>query len=162
MAAPTVGAVLSDILPYLGVERHFSEDEIAGQTVILEDFTGYSPDEAEKILKKQNLTAKQIGNGDTVTGQLPIPGKIVPGGSEVILYLGEETDAQTVPVPNFIGMNRQQASDAALSSGLYILVTGNPENSPDVTVTAQSVVPNEILPRGSTITLEFTNTTVRD
>ena len=86
----------------------------------------------------------------------------MPGGSEVILYLGEETDAQTVPVPNFIGMNRQQASDAALSSGLYILVTGNPENSLDVTVTAQSTAPNETLPRGSTITLEFTNTTVRD
>ena len=162
MAAPTVGAVLSDILPYLGVERHFSEDEIAGKTVILEDFTGYSPDEVEKILKKQNLSAKRIGTGEAVTGQLPLPGKAVPGGSEVLLYLGEETDPQTVAVPDFSGMNRQQANDAALSSGLYILVTGNPEISPGVTVTAQSVAPGETVPRGSTITLEFTNTTVRD
>ena len=162
MAAPTVGAVLSDILPYLGVERHFSEEEIPGQTVILEDYTGFTPEEAEKILKKQNISAKRIGNGDTVTGQLPEPGKSVPGGSEVILYLGEMQEEQTAQVPNFIGMNRQQANDAALSSGLYILVTGNPEISPDVTVTAQSELPDTSLPRGSTVTLEFTNTKVRD
>ena len=162
MAAPTVGAVLSDILPYLGVERHFSEEEIAGKTIILDDFTGISPEEADKILKKQNLSAKRIGNGETVTGQLPVPGKSVPGGSEVLLYLGETAEEKTVQVPDFVGMNRQQANDAALSSGLYILVTGNSEISPNVTVTEQSQPPATEVPYGTTITLEFTNTTVRD
>ena len=162
MAAPTVGAVLSDILPYLGVERHFSEEEIPGQTIVLEDFTGLSPEEAEKILKKKNLSAKRIGTGDTVTGQLPMPGKSIPGGSAVILYLGEETEEREVSVPDFRGMNRQQANDAALSSGLYILVTGNLDIAPNVTVSSQSQPPATEVPYGTTITLEFTNTTVRD
>jgi stage V sporulation protein D (sporulation-specific penicillin-binding protein) len=48
MAAPTVGAVMGDILPYLGVEQSFSEDEIAGKTVIVEDFSGLTAKEAEK------------------------------------------------------------------------------------------------------------------
>ena len=162
MAAPTVGAVLSDILPYFGVERHFSEEEIPGQTVVLEDFTGLSPEEAEEILKKQNLSAKRIGTGGTVTGQLPVPGKSVPGGSEVLLYLGETAEEKMVPVPDFVGMNRQQANDAALSSGLYILVTGNLDIAPNVTVSSQSQPPATEVPYGTTITLEFTNTTVRD
>ena len=162
MAAPTVGAVMADILPYLGVERTFSEDEMAGKTVVMEDFTGFIPKDAEKILKDQSLTAKFIGTGETVTGQLPTPGQGVPGGSEVLLYLGESPVEGEVEVPDFSGMNRQQASDAALNLGLYILVTGNQEISSKVTVTAQSVPPGTMVSQGTTITLEFTDTSAYD
>ncbi len=58
MAAPTVGAVMSDILPYLGVERTFSEEDIAGKTVIMEDLTGLTSKEAEKKLKEQGSSVK--------------------------------------------------------------------------------------------------------
>ena len=162
MAAPTVGAILSDILPYLGVERTFSEDDIAGQTVVLPELTGLSAKEAEAELKKLNLTAKTVGSGDTVTGQLPGAGESVPGGSQVLLYLDEEIPELQAEVPDFRGMTRQQASDAAGAAGLYILVTGNPEVLPTVTVTSQSVEPGTQVPQGTTITLEFTDTTAHD
>ena len=162
MAAPTVGAVLADILPYLGVERKFSEGEIQGQTVILEDLSGLSPKEAEKRLNHMNLSPKFIGAGEMVTGQLPASGKAVPGGSQVILYLGEEETQTPVTVPDFRGMNRLQANDTALALGLNILVTGNTDVSADVTVTAQSHPANTTVNPGTTVTLEFTNTTVRD
>ena len=162
MAAPTVGAVMGDILPYLGVERQFSEDEIASQTVVLEDLTGFSQKDAEKYLKSVSLCAKIIGQGDTVTGQIPAPGESVPGGSQVLLYMDEEVPELTAQVPDFSGMNRSQASDAAGRLGLYILVTGNPEISPQVTVTSQDIPAGTEVLRGSTVTLEFTDTTSRD
>ena len=162
MAAPTVGAVMADILPYLGVERSFSEEEIPGQTVILEDLTGFSQKDAEKYLKSVNLSAKIIGDGETVTDQLPSPGEQVPGASQVLLYLGEEAERTAVEVPDFVGMNRAQASDAAGKLGLYILVTGNTELSPNVTVTAQDIPAGTTVDRGSTITLEFTDLSSRD
>ena len=162
MAAPTVGAVMADILPYLGVERSFSEEEIPGQTVILEDLTGFSQKDAEKYLKSVNLSAKIIGDGETVTDQLPSPGEQVPGASQVLLYLGEEAERTVVEVPGFVGMNRAQASDAAGKLGLYILVTGNTELSPNVTVTAQDIPAGTTVDRGSTITLEFTDLSSRD
>ena len=162
MAAPTVGAVLSDILPYLGVEQHFSEDDLAGKTVVMEDMTGLTGKEAEATLKKVGLTARIIGTGETVTSQLPAPGQTVSGGSEVLVYLGEVPESQTVEVPDFKGMNRQQASDAAGKLGLYILVMGNTEVSPSVTVTAQSEAPGTQVPVGTTVTLTFTDTTVVD
>ena len=162
MAAPTVGAVMADILPYLGVERHFSEEDAASRTVVLEDLTGFSQKDAEKYLKSASLCAKIIGQGETVTAQIPGPGETVPGGSQVLLYLDEEVQELTVQVPDFTGMNRSQASDAAGKLGLYILVTGNSEISPQVIVTAQDIPAGTEVIRGSTVTLEFTDTTSRD
>ena len=162
MAAPTVGAVMADILPYLGVERSFSPEELAGQQIVLEDLTGLTASEAEKMLKKVGLSARLSGGGDTVTGQIPAAGQTVPGGSQVLLYLGERPPEETVEVPDFSGMNRQQASDAAGVLGLYILVTGNDSVSASIVVTAQQTAPGTTVPVGTTITLEFMDTAARD
>ena len=162
MAAPTVGAVMEDILPYLGVERVYSEEEIAGQEIVLEDFTGLTASAAERKLKGTSLKGNLVGTGETVTGQIPAPGQTIPGGSEVLLYLGEEPETRMVEVPDFLGMNRQQAGDAAGKLGLYILVKGNDEVSTSVTVTAQSHEPQTQVPVGTTITLEFTDLGARD
>ena len=162
MAAPTVGAVMADILPYLGVERRFSEEDIAGQELVMEDLAGLTAGEAEKKLAGMGLVPVLSGDGERVTGQLPAAGQTVPGGSQVLVYLGEKTVEEPVTVPDFTGMNRQQASDAAGALGLYILVTGNTDISSAVTVTAQSVPKDTQVPAGTTITLEFTDTTARD
>ncbi len=162
MAAPTVGAVMADILPYLGVERTFSPEEAASQEIVMENMTGQTAKDAEAWLRTQGLTAVLSGTGETVTDQIPAAGQTVPGGSQVLLYLGEEAAEELVTVPDFTGMHRQQASDGAGALGLYILVTGNDEISPNVTVTAQSVPADTQVPMGTTITLEFTDTTARD
>ena len=158
MAAPTVGAVMADILPYLGVKQTFSEEDAAGKVVVLDDYSGLTPKEADKLLKQNNITAQYIGTGETVTGQIPKQGASVPGGSQILLYLGDEAPEQTVEVPDFAGMNRQQASDAAGALGLYILASGNQEISPVVTVTAQEIAPKTQVPVGTTIRLEFADT----
>ena len=162
MAAPTVGAVMADILPYLGVARHFSEDEEQGKEIVLEKYIDLTEKDAASKLKRMGLTAQFVGTGETVTAQIPEPGQTVPGGSQVLLYLGENPDEEQVEVPDFLGLNRQQASDAAGALGLYVLVTGNDEISTQVTVTAQNVPKGEKVPRGTTITLEFTDTAARD
>ena len=158
MAAPTVGAVMADILPYLGVKQSFSEEDAAGKTVVLADFTGMTVKEANKRLKELELTPQYIGTGETVTGQIPQAGTSVPGGSQILLYLGEKVPEQTVEVPDFTGMNRQQASTAAGALGLYILPAGNQGISPTVTVTTQSIAPKTQVPVGTTIRLEFADT----
>ncbi len=162
MAAPTVGAVMSDILPYLGVAQSCDEDAEAARTVVLEDYTGLTRKEAEKKLKEQGITAAFVGEEAAITGQLPQAGQTVPGASQVLLYCGEEPEEQQVSVPDFTGMNRQQASDAAGALGLYILVSGNPEISYSVVVTAQSEPKGTQVPVGTTITLEFADTGVSD
>ncbi|MBE6934012.1 MAG: PASTA domain-containing protein [Ruminococcaceae bacterium] len=162
MAAPTVGAVMADILPYLGVKQSFSEEDIQGKTVIVEDLTGKTPKEADKLLKDSGLSAQYIGTGDTVTGQIPQSGSAVPGGSQILLYLGETPPMQTVEMPDFVGMNRQQANDAAGALGIYILPTGNQEISPAVIVTTQDIAPKTQVSVGTTVRLEFANARAPD
>ncbi len=162
MAAPTVGAVMADILPYLGVKQTFSDDDIAGKAVVMEELSGLTTKEAEKRLKEQSLTAKMIGSGETVTGQIPAAGETVPGGSQVLLYFGELPKKETVTVPDFTGMHRQQASDAAGQLGLYILVSGNQEIAHSVTVGTQSIPAGTQVETGTTVKLNFIDTSTAD
>ncbi len=162
MAAPTVGAVMADILPYLGVEQTFGEEDASGRVIVMDDLTGMTAEEAEKLLKEQSLSLRVIGEGKTITAQIPAAGQEIAGNSQVLIYLGEEPPTDNVAVPDFIGMNRQQAADAAAQLGLYVLVAGNTELSPNVTVTAQDISPGDTVKIGTTIRLEFADTKAAD
>ena len=162
MAAPTVGAIMADILPYLGVEKHFAPEELAGREILLEDYSGLTADDAARKLKEAGLRFQTVGSGATVTGQIPAPGQSVPGDSQILLYLEGSPEERTVRMPDFSGMNRQQAAQAAGELGLYVLVTGNTDVSPQVTVTAQSISAGAQIPAGTTITLEFADRLMRD
>ena len=161
MAAPTVGAVMADILPYLGVERHFPESDTASRTFVMEDLTGLTPEEAEKLLKENTLTAVFSGDGDRVTGQIPAAGRTVPGGSQVLVYLEAEVPDEPVPVPDFTGMTLSETETAARKDGLYILTEGNADGA-NAVVTHQSVPAGEAVPPGTTIQLKFTDPAARD
>ena len=78
----------------------------------------------------------------------------------MLLYLGEEPDVRMVEVPDFTGMTRQQASDAAGLLGLYILVAGNDEL--DAVATEQSEQKGTQVPVGTTIEVLFTNMKAAD
>ena len=160
MAAPTVGAVMADILPYLEVSRNYGPEDAAGQEITVPDFTGMTGKDAEKTLKNLGLTAQTIGTGESVTGQIPAAGNVIPGNSQVLLYLGQTPDTRQVTVPDFTGMTRQQASDAAGLLGLYILVTGN--DALDAVVTAQDQPMNTQVTVGTTIKLNFADIKAHD
>ena len=158
MAAPTVGAVMADILPYLEVPRDLSDEDPALRQMVVEDYVGMTVREAEEKIAAIGLEARTVGEGDTVLGQVPAPGQIVPGGVRVLLYLQEGPEFRTVAVPDFLDMDRREAEAAAGELGLFVLVTGNTEVSPSVTVTAQSLPPGTSVISGSSITLEFKDT----
>lgn len=80
----------------------------------------------------------------------------------MLLYFGVPAENEAVKVPDFHRMTRQQASDAAGLLGLYIMVAGNPDITPSVVVTGQSVAAGTEVPRGTTITLTFADTDIRD
>ena len=162
MAAPTVGAVMADILPYLGVEHAYEDGSAAGQMVVVEDMTGMTAQQAQALLKDQHLSARLQGTQNYVTAQIPAPGTAVPGESQVILYLGDVPEETETTVPDFTGMNRQQANDAAGAAGLYIQIKGNTSLDPGVTVTAQSQRKGVQIPTGSTVVLEFADTQAAD
>ena len=162
MAAPTVGAVLEDILPYLEVTRFYPEGDPAGTVVTVPDLAGMTAKEAEKALSDIGLAMLAVGEEETVTGQLPDPGEQLQGGSKMILYFGEEPNGDSVRVPDFSGMTVAQANVAAADAGLCLTASGNPDLTLPLTVLYQSIAAGRSTEPGSVITLTFTDPTARD
>ena len=86
MAAPTVGAILKDLLPYLNVPR----EEGADQEVNIMNYVGLDLKTAEKTAGSQGLILKTAGEGNWVVRQIPTPGQSALAGSELLIYLGTE------------------------------------------------------------------------
>ena len=162
MAAPTVRGVMGDILPYLGVSRDLTEVDMSSVEVDMPDLAGCTESEAAKQLAEASLTYEVVGEGDTVTGQIPAAGAKLPGESEVILYMGEETPTEMVAVPNFTGMTISQAHQAAANAGLYVLARGADDDGSYVTATDQDVAAGTQVVPGTTIRVDFTDHTAQD
>ena len=157
MAAPTVRDVFLDILPYLGVEPDYSSDDIRGVNITLPDVIGMTEDEAAALLSEKSITYRTVGQGSTVSDQLPSPGAEVPGNSEIILYFGNAVKTtEQVEVPDFVGYGIADVDYLATNAGLYIQAKGTDHRDEYVTVAYQDIEPGTMVDRGTTITVEFT------
>ncbi|HIR09871.1 MAG TPA: PASTA domain-containing protein, partial [Candidatus Avoscillospira stercoripullorum] len=162
MAAPTGGAILGDILPYLGVEPNYTDEELELVTVSVPNVVDMTEAEAAAALQEKSFTYRTVGSGTTVVDQVPAAGAKIPGKSEVVLYFGEEAPDETVEVPDFSGMTLVYAQQYAKSYGLYLLVTGTNQDRADVTATYQDIAAGTEVATGTTITVEFTNHSAQD
>ena len=86
MAAPTAGAVLADILPYLGVHQV----ETDAKPITVPDLIGMTVKDAGAALKQLGLTLEPVGTGDVITAQIPGVGQTVLPGGRVLVYLGDK------------------------------------------------------------------------
>ena len=118
MAAPVVGNMMADILPYLGVEPQ-EEAENRGD-VQMPLLQGLSLWEATERLKETGLRWRSIGEGDSVSDQLPAPGVMLAADTEVLLYRGAEPSEELETVPDLSGMSYDEARDTLSYYGLYI------------------------------------------
>ena len=60
-----------------------------------------------------------------VTSQVPAANSAVPGGSTVILYLGDAAPEETTTVPNVVGMSYEGAKKALEAQGLFMQAAGS-------------------------------------
>ena len=124
--------------------------------------TGKTEQEVRELLKGKQIEISVTGTEETVTGQLPAAGTMILPGSRLLLYFGSDVPTRQVQVPDFKGMNRQQANDAAGLLGLSIVVAGSETIAPYVIVTDQKEPAGTTVDVGTAITLQFTDTTARD
>ena len=148
MAAPVVGRMMADILPYMGVEPDAGEKNADVAMPLVLDM---SVDRAAAAIKDAGLEYRTIGEGSTVTNQLPLSGTTLAAGSQVILYLGAEPSDDTETVPELSGMTYDEARDMLSYYGIYIR-TSSPVSDPAMqTVGAQSIRPGCTVSHGTTI-----------
>ena len=160
MAAPIVRDILSDTLQYLGVQPDYTDVDMRTVNVEMPDVSGLDEKTASEALAEKSLVYVVVGNGATVTGQIPAAGSALPGNSKVILYMGAELPTDKVTIPNLMGMTPAQANAAIVNSGLYLQSKGS--KSAGARVTSQSLVAGAQVARGTLITVEYTDDTARD
>ena len=155
MAAPVVGRMMADILPYLGVEPDLSLEEAANMDVTMPALSGLRLHEAVKRLADCGLRYRTIGSGEAVTGQLPRAGVAIAGGTQVILYLDAEASAELETVPDLNGLSYQQARDTLSYYGLYIRTASPVTDAENQLVSSQSIAAGTALEHGSVITVSL-------
>ena len=91
IAAPVIAEVFDEVLPYLGIEPVYSEDELKldGEgTFPGPALVGMTREEAEKLLKAYEVEEIYFsGEGDVVTEQFPLAGTEVKKNTNLILYM---------------------------------------------------------------------------
>ncbi len=97
VAAPYVAGVLKGILPYLGVEAVYTEEELKELMLTVPDCTGWSREDAAAILSQSGFAYTFVGDGNIVTGQTPSPGdQVNKNGASIVLTLGDAVPDGTV------------------------------------------------------------------
>ncbi|OUO39909.1 penicillin-binding transpeptidase domain-containing protein [Flavonifractor sp. An306] len=152
MAALMASELLENILDYMGVEKTYSSTA----DVLVPNVTGKTLADATAALKKNNLTLRTVGDGDTVTGQIPAQGASIPGGSEVVLYMGEQAPTDQVQVPNVVGLTLAQAQKKMTEAGLYLKASGASGYSTS-TAYEQEVAAGTSVDQGTAIEVRFTD-----
>ena len=90
VAAPVVKEVFENILPYLGIEPKYTDQELTLEGVgdvdipnVLQKFLSEVRQEAREL----GLTLEVLGEGNIVKEQFPLPGEKVSKGTKLIIYI---------------------------------------------------------------------------
>jgi len=158
MPAKKMGPLMAEVLDYLGVEKKYTAEESAAVDVVTPNVKGISVKDAESVLSKKNLKYRTVGEGATVVTQIPAPQAKVPGGSTVILYLGDAVPEESGIVPNVVGMSYEQAKNALEAAGFFMRSGGVSVYYSNSTIAeGQKTAPETTAPIGTVVDVSFTN-----
>ncbi len=158
VAAPYVSNTLGVILPYLGVEPQYTEEELKSLAVNIGSYVGIEVSTAKSAISSLGIKYEVVGTGETVTSQIPQGGSSLSKDTgKIILYTGNEMPKNTVTVPNVEGKSAATANRMLINAGLNIKIQGaqNYTNGEGAFVISQSPAAGEAVTRGSIVTVEF-------
>ena len=158
MAAKKAGPLIAQILDYLGIEKTYSTEEAAAADVVMPKVTGLSVTKAEDDLSRVNLRFRTIGEGETVSRQIPAAGTRIPGGSTVILYLGDSAPEASGTVPDVRGMTYENAKNALEKAGFFMRASGaSVYYGNTTTAESQSIAGGVAAVTGTVVDVKFFN-----
>ena len=156
MAAPRAGELIAQILDYMGVEKQYTTEESAAVTITTPKAVGYYLSDAISRVESKGLKYRTVGEGDVVTSQVPAANASIPGGSTVILYLGDAKPDEATTVPNVVGLGYEAAKNKLEAAGLFMrAVGGSTFYSEASKAQSQSVAAGESVAMGTIVDVQF-------
>ena len=159
VAAPYVGNVMETILPYLGVEAVYTDEELQKLAMKTPDLKYWSVGVARDYCKQRGIELEIVGDDDSIIyKQYPESGTVVEKAyAKIIAYTDKSIETETVKVPNVTGMSAVAANQALINAGLNVRILGtkNYLSGTGATVIQQSVPQGTEVPRGTVIEVTF-------
>lgn len=161
VAAPVFANIMSEVLPYLEVDVQYTEEEAANIDTITGSYGGLSVAEAERIANSDGFNVTIKGEGTNVVAQMPAAGSKIPVGGTIVLYTDNDSIAEKVAVPNFVGFSLSDVNYIASYYGLNVSITGAVTSS-DSMSTMQDISEGTLVSPGTVITVSFASGSVAD
>lgn len=156
VAAPIVGNILSEVLPYLDIPMN---DENVVKSFDVPDYRGSSVESASYAitnLKSNNIRCIVRGSGETVVDQMPRVGTEIQDGGVIILYTEDGMTKDTVEMRKFNGMSASEVIAWSERNNINIVMEGifnkEFENSRAV---SQSIDAGKRVDAGTAVTVSF-------
>jgi stage V sporulation protein D (sporulation-specific penicillin-binding protein) len=130
MAGPAAAKIIEETLPYLGIEKQYSEEDKKklAEDIEIPEVRNITVGEAAKVLKEKGLEYKIMGDSGSpdvkVVEQTPKPKAMVQEKSVVILYTYKPDKDIMVKVPDLRNKTVSEATKSLNDIGLNIEVTG--------------------------------------
>ena len=155
VAAPYVAGLLDEILPYIGIERNYSEAELKKIKTTLGNYVGMTKDETITAVVNKGIDYEIRGNGDVITYQVPAKGQeIMKNAGKVIFYTGSATPVANKTVPDVVGQTATAANKTLTNRGFNVIIDGAANTtSAEAYVVSQSIAPGTLVTEGTVVTI---------
>lgn len=155
VAAPVFARAMQEILPYLGIEKKYTEEESGKLEALVPEIVGKKVYEARDAVQGASLKSVVVGNGDIVVSQLPPASERIPKEGTVVIYTNGEEAEPKVKVPKLTGMSVYGANQAAALSNLNIKMSGAGIVQEGAISASQDISEGTEVPIGTTVTVSF-------
>ncbi|MEG2008942.1 MAG: penicillin-binding transpeptidase domain-containing protein [Oscillospiraceae bacterium] len=139
MAAPTVGKMFADILPYMGFEPHYDEAEQRVIDKSVPNALGMTVEQANAKLAENGLSSRVIGTGGKVTAQIPAANSIVAAESQIVLYCDAEPSGTMETMPDLSRLSYSIARQRLGAMALYVRASGPITDPNTILISKQSI-----------------------
>ena len=157
VAVPTARDILTEVLPYMGINPEYSEEELANLDVKVPLLQG-SINDARTTLDGLGVKYQIVGEGPTIVAQSPITGSSISKDGTVWLFTDPnyaQSDDYYREVPDLVGLSAYYANESIVYSDLNYVARGASVTREDAVVNSQSIAPGTKVAKGTTIELEF-------
>ena len=155
VAAPYVSKILEEVLPYMGIEPQYTEEELASMDMSVSNYRGLSLDAAKQSISAAGLKYEVVGNGTSVVNQIPASGsRMSKDGGRIILYTEDVEESRDAVVPNVVGMTAEKANKALTDAGLNVHLDGATIGA-GAEVYSQSILPGTVVAKGTVVEIEM-------
>jgi stage V sporulation protein D (sporulation-specific penicillin-binding protein) len=161
VAAPYISDLLTKVLPYLGYEPSYTDEQLNSLSVRIGNYVGKTVKEAKRMLSSIGISADALGADENavITAQSPKPSSTLTKNMGSVILYTDYSNTETTTVPDVMGKSVTEANQILISRGLNIKIEGAKNYAISDTVyakaTYQSVAAGSSVDKGSVITVRF-------